>query len=515
MDPTRFDAFTKRLGTRLSRRNMLRGSAGLAAGALSIGALRSAAAQDEGTTAKDRFISVRVYQYDGTIEDAQTGLHDLIRTMEANPGFIEYNLVDTGNGRILAISTFLDQSSAVAAAEQEDAWIEANASDILPGRPEILSGDVFLRSELHAGCGCQTGTEDACNSERLVCCPTTDRMGGPGICLTAQTTCPEALPPEPEPTVAPATPTPDPDCTGEGCDCITGTDGACDDGLVCCSLADTPGGAGVCRTEDACGCTGEGCHCEGGVEGTCDDGLVCCPDDPGTPGGAGTCQTEENCEPASCTGEGCDCTTGTDGACDDGLVCCSTTDTPGGPGVCRTEDACGCTGEGCHCEGGVQGACDDGLVCCPDDPGTPGGAGTCQTEENCEPASCTGEGCPCQGGVQGACDIDLICCQDQPGVPGGSGTCQTQDNCAPPPCTGEGCDCTTGTDGACDNGLICCAPTTDPGSPGTCRTEDACDCQGPGCHCNTGVQDACAPGLTCCPGQEGVPGGPGICQETC
>ena len=152
MDPNRFDSFAKKLGSRLSRRDMMRASAGAAVGAIAVSKFTSVAAQDADTTAKDRFISVRTYAYTGTEADAATGLAGLIAVMEQQPGFIEYNLV-FGDGQILAISTFLDETTAVAAAQQEDSWISANAATILSGSPTIQSGDVFLRSELYAGCG--------------------------------------------------------------------------------------------------------------------------------------------------------------------------------------------------------------------------------------------------------------------------------------------------------------------------------------------------------------------------
>jgi hypothetical protein len=399
---------------------MMRASAGAAVGAIAVSKFSSVAAQDADTTAKDRFISVRTYAYTGTEADAASGLAGLIPVMEQQPGFIEYNLV-FGQGQILAISTFLDESTAVAAAQQEDSWISANAASILSGSPTIQSGDVFLRSELHAGCGCITGTQDPCSSDRLTCCATTERMGGPGICLTTETTCPGAMPPE-EPTVAPAAPTATPaPCTGDGCACASGTESACDDGLVCCTSEGSPPGAqGLCRTQDECGCTSEGCHCNGGVQGACDDGLVCCQIDSSVPGGPGSCETEAECDP-SCTGDGCACTSN-DG-CDDGYVCCGTAQP-----VCRQSGLCGCSGAGCHCHMGMQGKCDDGFDCCYDDPSDPG-PGTCEPSGTCPQPPCTGEGCACTAGTQGACDDGLVCCGAT--VPGGDGTCETEAECDP------------------------------------------------------------------------------------
>ncbi len=377
MDSTRFDSLTKRLGSRLSRRDMMRAGAGAAVGAVALGKITSIAAQDPDTTPKDRFISVRTYAYTGTEQEAAAGLGGIIRVMEQQPGFISYNMV-FGKGQILAISTFLDETTAVAAAQQENSWISSNAANLLPNAPTIESGDVFVRSDIDAGCSCITGTQNPCNSERLSCCPTTDRMGGPGVCLTSETTCPESTPAEPTATAAPPPPPTDvPACTGEGCACNGGVQDACDDGLVCCGVS-VPGGPGTCMTEDECNppCTGEGCDCTAGTQNPCDDGLCCVGAD--TPGGTGTCSSD--CGDGGCTSEGCNCTTGEDGNCDSGLVCCAADMTdPGSPGTCMTTcDSSDCNGqEGCPCMSGTQNPCNDGLECCGGD--TPGGQGTCSS----------------------------------------------------------------------------------------------------------------------------------------
>jgi hypothetical protein len=377
VDPNRFDSFAKKLGSRLSRRDMMRTSAAAAVGAVAVSKFASVAAQDADTTAKDRFIAVRTYTYTGTEQAAATGLTGLIPVMEKQPGFISYNLV-FGDGQILAISTFLDETTAVAAAQQENAWITANAANILSGTPTVQSGDVFLRSELYAGCGCITGTQNSCNSERLTCCATSSNLGGPGVCLTNETTCPGAMPAEPTATAAPAQPT--------------------------------------ATTVPAC--TSEGCDCNGGVQDNCDDGLVCCGVT--MPGGPGTCQTDAECNP-SCTSEGCNCTSGTDGACDDGL-CCTGASQPGGTGTCSSD--CPCTSENCPCTTGEDGNCDDGLVCCAADMTDPGSPGTCM--DSCDSSDCNGqEGCPCDSGTQNPCNDGLECCGGD--MPGGQGTCS--DSC--------------------------------------------------------------------------------------
>jgi hypothetical protein len=384
VDPRRFDSLTKRFGTRLSRRRALRAGAGAALGAIALAEAATSFAQDEEETAeatvKDRFISVRTYPYTGPIEAAQAGLKAVIPVMYEQPGFISIHFI-AGDQQIHAVLAFLNLDAAISGADALDAWIAEHAQAILSAAPEIRSGPVFLRSELHTGCPCTTDVEDSCNSDRLSCCGTSDVDGGPGVCLTAATTCPGAPEPEleetEEPMVIPTatttdTSTADTACTGEGCACIAGADEACDDGLQCCGTGEL-GGAGVCLSDCGSFCTSEGCGCISGTEGACDDGLQCCST--GEPGTIGACFSD--CGGGGCTGDGCACISGVPGACDAGLECCGAE--PGAEGICQVscENVGVCPGgEGCDCISGKDGTCDKGLVCCG--AGEPGGAGTCE-----------------------------------------------------------------------------------------------------------------------------------------
>ena len=400
----------------------------------------------------------------------------------------------------------------------------------------------------------------------------------PGQPTAAPPPPPTAAPADP---TATATTTPTTPCTGQGCVCATGTRAPCDDGLVCCPTTDLLGGPGVCQTEDICypnqclangsacpstcgttdacpaccstscngdglcdnpppSCTGDGCPCTTGSQATCDDGLVCCGMSGGIVGDQGTCQSEATCS-TPCTGQNCDCDGSDPAACDQGLVCC---DVQGGA-ICVTAAQCApppCTGEGCDCIGGTDGACDGGLICCVQ--GDPGAPGTCQTEANCPGSLCTGQGCDCNGGVQGACQDDLICCQAGGSIPGGPGTCQLAGACGPPPCTenGDGCDasCALGEScGACCSGYCggdgVCADVPPPATcredgaacGGTCNQSDSCGdccsgfcdgsgtcnepgasagaCGDEGCICQLATP-ACDDGLVCCDDGSGVTG---------
>jgi hypothetical protein len=623
MDAQRFDNLARTLAGRFSRRGALRrAGAAASAGLLASAGMRSAAASAlaQGDNADPVYTVIRRYTLNGQSQAVRRALEQgYVEDACRAKGFIAYFTVEDEDGDFVTIAVFRSQDDFEAFADDEAQWIAQNLANLLPSPDEAISGQSFIHAGspqafrdtcpgappepttspaqpttaaptataapptptgtpappcTGEGCVCATGTRRPCD-RGLVCCPTTDLLGGPGICKTR-----EACNPNPcieNGGACPATcggddscpgccsnycdandqcaDAPSPPCTGEGCDCATGTQGACDAGLVCCGTTNTPGGPGVCRTEaecnppctgegcqcdfndpsscdpglnccavqsgficatqEQCPCTGQGCACNGGVQGNCDTGLVCCQDGQPIPGGAGTCQPEAQCAPPPCTGQGCDCNGGVQGACDDGLVCCQDgVAIPGGAGTCQPQDQCApppCTGEGCACNGGVQGACDPGLVCCQEGQAIPGGPGTCTTEANCAPPPCTGEGCDCNGGVQGACDAGLICCQTDPSVPGGPGTCQPAEACGPPPCTdiGGGCDATCNWGDSCPG---CCTGYCN--STGQCDNAPSGSCTSEGCQCATGTLGACDDGLTCCSTSDD-PGAPGVCQASC
>jgi hypothetical protein len=531
----------------------------------------SALAQSNGQPV---YTVVRRYTLSGGTSDLRNALmNGYVQDVCQAPGFIAYFTVEDEDGDFVTIAVFRSQQDFDNFSNSEANWIAQNLSNLLPSPDEAISGQTFIQAGdpqafrntcpatppspttgpapttgpvptavpvtptavptpcTAQGCVCTTGTQAPCDSG-LVCCPTTDRMGGPGVCQTQQVCYPNQCTANGDACDATCswgdacpsccsdycndtgqcdnTPAP---CSGHGCTCTTGTQSPCDNGLVCCGTTGTPGGPGTCLTDTECNppCTGEGCACNGGVQGNCDNGLVCCQNGQSIPGGAGTCTAEANCAPAPCTGQGCTCTGGVQGACDDGLVCClNGVPVIGGNGGCVPEAQCpsSCSGQGCDCDFHDPNSCDSGLVCCAVQSGF-----ICATQAQCG-GTCTGQGCDCTTGVDGACDDGLICCAQ--GDPGAPGTCQTEDGCPGSLCTGQGCACTGGVQGACDDGLICCVQG-DPGAPGTCQTEDGCPgslCTGEGCDCDTGTQSPCQDGLTCC-GSTDTPGGPGVCQASC
>jgi hypothetical protein len=362
MDPKRFDSLAKRLSSRMTRRTLFGATAATTLGARALPAARIAVAQDASTTAIDRYIAVRTYAYDSTREKAEAELPDLVTHMEEQPGFVGFSCV-WGDGEIYLVTTFLDETSSIPGLETIEWWIETHIQSTLYGDYDQTAGTVISRSKLTAGCPCDLeDDDDPCGSDLLVCCPVSDIEGDPGVCLTAETTCPvdgdESAEDEDDTTLSldDITPTAgaasSSTCTSAGCSC---PDGVCDSGLTCC------GSTGTCET--FCPCGSEGCHCIGSVINTCDAGLICCA--PGEIGGDGTCQYA-----CSCSYEGCSCTTGIDGACDAGLSCCGIfSSDPGNIGACLSicQDVSSnlCPGaDGCECIPDTAWICNDGLICC-------------------------------------------------------------------------------------------------------------------------------------------------------
>jgi hypothetical protein len=577
MDAQRFDNLARSLAMRFSRRRALRhAGAAASAGVFAAAGLRlmPVAAQGDGQPV---YTVVRRYTLGGQASAVRQALQQGYLDDVCNaPGFMAYFTVEDEDGDFVTFSVFGTQQDFENFANAEATWIAQNLSNLLPAPDEVISGQSYIHVGVpQAFAGTCPGAPTA---------PT--QAPAPTVAPGQPTST--AAPPAPTGAPVSPTPTPLPACTAQGCVCATGTQAPCDAGLVCCPTTDVMGGPGVCQTQavcypnqctsngnacaatcnwgDACpsccsnfcnsggqcdnlpvGCTGAGCGCTTGTQSPCDAGLICCGTT-GTPGGPGICTAQSDCG-TPCTAANCACDPSNANACDQGLTCCAVQSGY----ICISSAQCGpapCTSQGCACTGGVQGACDDGLVCCLNGVQVIGGNGGCVPESQCmaptvctnnsdgcdascnwgdsctdccsgycnasgqcdnqPPAACTSQGCTCFGGVQGACDPGLVCCLNGVAVIGGNGGCVPEAQCMPAPCTSQGCDCTGGVEGACDAGLICCVQG-DPGAPGTCQTEDACPgslCTGQGCDCTS--DDDCADGLMCC--VQGDPGAPGTCQ---
>ena len=281
MEPQRFDAITRSFATRFSRRSAVRtGGIGLAATMLATLGVRGASARQ---ASSPWYTVIRSYRLSGSSTQVQNELKDgFLPLLRQADGFVEYSVVASSNDMLTTITVFESQDQEQSAAQSEEDWVQQNLASLLPTPATKTMGDAVVY-----------GIND-----EVIC-------AGP-----AQPTATAAAASASASASASATATATP-CTGIGCDCNGGVQDSCDDGLVCCQSqmggGPIPGGAGMCAAADACGdgaatpttpCTGIGCECESGVEDSCDDGLVCCQSQMGggpTPGGSGMCAASDAC----------------------------------------------------------------------------------------------------------------------------------------------------------------------------------------------------------------------------
>jgi hypothetical protein len=219
MDSHRFDSLTRTLSSRLSRRSALRtGAAGAAAAmavSLGLGSSRSAAAQS-GTPYSVTRKYVLTSSTNAAVQELTSGY---LPQLQQTTGFLQYIVVTSDPNTLTTISVFDTQANFTAAEQDLSDWVSQNLASLLPTFTEEIKGNAVIFA------------------------PNTEVICGP-----APTAVPTATP------TVPATPAP---CTGIGCNCNGGVEGACDEGLVCCQSqmggGPVPGGAGMCAAEDACG----------------------------------------------------------------------------------------------------------------------------------------------------------------------------------------------------------------------------------------------------------------------
>lgn len=221
MNPNRFDSLTRSLAGRGSRRTMFKlGGAGLAASVLAGLGLAPATAKQAGSTP---YTVIRSYTLSGTYDQVTQAINSgYLPSLQQEPGFLAYSLVTTSETEITTIATFASQADYDNASGDEAQWVAANLATILPAPAVETHGNAVIWA---------VNTDEVCGD-------------GP-----APTEEPTAVPPTEAPTEGP--------CTGIGCTCNGGVEGACDEGLVCCQSqmggGPIPGGEGMCAAEDACG----------------------------------------------------------------------------------------------------------------------------------------------------------------------------------------------------------------------------------------------------------------------
>jgi hypothetical protein len=293
MDGARFDSIARMLAGRLSRRTALRGTgAGVAAGFVSALKSQTGRAAVMRQDANLPYVVVRHYSPSASVSDLQQALGQYATQLAQQPGFIDYTVLGDDSG-LTTVSIFDSQDDEAAAANQLANWIDQNLASLLPDPDTDSSGTAIVHVASSSGS-----------------CPTPP--SGP----TPTAAAPTATAAAPTATAAAPTATALPVCTdpsrpGVGCACTTGTQNPCGDTtLVCCAdPGAAPGAPGTCTpssvgcdpegpTPTSTPCTGIGCPCDAGVQGACDDGLVCCQSQMGgdnVPGGPGQCAAQDAC----------------------------------------------------------------------------------------------------------------------------------------------------------------------------------------------------------------------------
>jgi hypothetical protein len=218
VDPNRFDSITRAFSSRFSRRSAVRaGGVGVAAAmAVSFGLGQSPViAAQTGTP----YSVIRKYVLTGSTDAAvQTLNTGYLPQLQQSAGFLQYTVVASDPNTLTTISVFDSQADFSAAEQNLASWVSQNLASLLGTASEETTGNAVI------------------------------------FALNTDEICGPAPTPVPSPTPAPATPEA---CTGIGCPCNGGVEGACDDGLVCCQSemngGPIPGGPGMCAAEDACG----------------------------------------------------------------------------------------------------------------------------------------------------------------------------------------------------------------------------------------------------------------------
>jgi quinol monooxygenase YgiN len=92
------------------------------------------------------YASIRSYRVDA--ERVDELMHridrDFAESMAAEPGFLAYQAIDTGNGTISTISVFREHEQAEASNELAAQWIEEELGDFNVQRMGVRGGEVMV-----------------------------------------------------------------------------------------------------------------------------------------------------------------------------------------------------------------------------------------------------------------------------------------------------------------------------------------------------------------------------------
>lgn len=220
MEPHRFDSLTRAFSSRFSRRSAVRaGGVGVAAAlaaSAGLGPGRAFAAVAQTGTS---YSAIRRYALTGPSDAAVQALTTgYLPQLQQQAGYLAYTVVTSDPTTLTTVTVFDSQADFAAAESALSDWVSQNLASLLPAAAEDTQGNAVVFD------------------------------------VNANTICGPAPTPVPTATETPVTPEA---CTGIGCLCNGGVEGACDEGLVCCQSqmggGPIPGGQGMCAAEDACG----------------------------------------------------------------------------------------------------------------------------------------------------------------------------------------------------------------------------------------------------------------------
>jgi hypothetical protein len=86
-----------------------------------------------------------VRRYEGVIDPGEAGrrvAEGFVPIIEAIPGFVGYRWIDAGNGVMVSVSVFEDQSGAEESTRRAASWVAENLAELLPNAPQVTAGEV-------------------------------------------------------------------------------------------------------------------------------------------------------------------------------------------------------------------------------------------------------------------------------------------------------------------------------------------------------------------------------------
>jgi hypothetical protein len=90
------------------------------------------------------YTSIRRYNVkpDSTNEIIQRAEKGFVPIVSKSPGFVAYDMVDTGNNSLITISTFDSQAEAENSNKLAAGWVKENLASLVTEPPTIMGGRV-------------------------------------------------------------------------------------------------------------------------------------------------------------------------------------------------------------------------------------------------------------------------------------------------------------------------------------------------------------------------------------